>query len=227
MAGQSLSGVLNRRARRGRGLLRPTAARQKSKVSTWVWRLFHPHLSLFEDLDVWFSSWISPDRIIDGFLSFSQPLTEKQPESHSWTKEVELFQLHQLNQANWGKCLLSCPPMTGPTQRSNTRKSFKKSIVKSPDPTWGCATGAWWCCWPRRGLSAPSASWPSPWAPTTGSTPAGCVAPRARTTTRLSGRTRKSWPTRVCGGPAAPRVGKDDSRCLGPPHLDPGWSRLS
>lgn len=131
--------------------------------------------------------------------------------------------LGSLTNANCGKCRKSCSPMTGPTQRLNTRKSFNKSIGKATDPRWGCATGAWWCCWPRRGLSAPSASWPSPWAPTTGSTPAGCVAPRARTTTRLSARTRRSWPTRVCGGPAAPRVGKHNSRCLPAPQLVSGW----
>lgn len=81
-------------------------------------------------------------------------------------------------------------------------------VWTSPEETWGCATEALWCCWPRRGLSAPSASWPSPWALTTGSTPEGCAAPRARTTTRRSARTRRCWPIRVCGGPAAPKVGR-------------------
>lgn len=93
--------------------------------------------------------------------------------------------------------------------RKNRHRGTKvcgSSVWTSPGETWGCATGAPWCCWPRQGPSAPSASWPSPWAPTTGCIPEGCAAPRARTTTRLCARTRRCSPTRVCGGPAAPKV---------------------
>lgn len=97
----SLSGVLIRRARRGRGLPRPAAARQKSKVSRWGWRPFHPPLSLFEDLEVWFSSWISPDRQSHRWFPLIFSPADRGTAGVSlldMREEVELFQLHQFNQ---------------------------------------------------------------------------------------------------------------------------------
>lgn len=99
-----------------------------------------------------------------------------------------------------------------PRWPSSTGVLLGAEEAEEPGPTWGCVTVVCRCCWPQRGLSAPSASWPSQWARTTGCTPAGCAAPRTWTTTRPSARTRRSWPTLVCGGPAAPRVGHDS--CL-------------
>lgn len=93
------------------------------------------------------------------------------------------------------------------------RESFEQPLNSArlgpqrEEETWGCLTGVWWCFWPQQGLSVPSASWPSPWERTIGCTPEGCAALRPWATTRRSARTKRSWPTPVCGGPAARRVG--------------------
>lgn len=93
------------------------------------------------------------------------------------------------------------------------RESFEQPLNSArlgpqrEEETWGCLTGVCWCFWPQQGLSVPSASWPSPWERTIGCTPEGCAALRPWATTRRSARTKRSWPTPVCGGPAAQRVG--------------------